>query len=538
MGLAEAIRGTTATKLAETEQQLQAERWTAEMLAESLAQLEHALYEPGWQRLTVEADLEFSRDGLDQITALCEVMRLKNPLIRRGVNIRVYYVWGQGVTVDAREPAVAEVVSKMWDLDDNQRTLFSMEAAQGKERQLSTDGNLFLAPFTDPTSGAVHIRSIPFREIRDVIRNPNDRSEPWYYQRARTREVFDLDTGISEHRVETVYHPALDYLPPPGERRQMIGRYPVEWNAPLLHVQSEVDDRRKWSIPDVYAAVDWAMAYKLFLEDWATLVRSLSRFAWKKKSTSPRQLPAHRAAIEGQADRNAGATALMVGDDDLTPIPKTGATVDAESGRPLALMVASAMDVPETLLRGNADVGNLATARTLDRPTELAMRTRQGLWTGVYHRLANYAVMQAARTGMLSGAGVTLVRGPNGVRERVVTDLDLTVDVEWPSILEHDVKALVEAIEKANGTGEIPPDVTTRLLLTALGVDDVDELVEEMEGIRAEREAQEQQQAEREMARQDAELEMIRNRQDTTPVQRAAGAQESLFDLFEALDAS
>ncbi|MEV3920177.1 hypothetical protein [Actinomadura coerulea] len=54
------------------------------------------------QRLTTLAEQEFSRDGLRQVTAVCRIMAIKNPLLKRGLSLRASYVFGQGVQVSAR----------------------------------------------------------------------------------------------------------------------------------------------------------------------------------------------------------------------------------------------------------------------------------------------------------------------------------------------------------------------------------------------------------------------------------------------------
>jgi hypothetical protein len=49
----------------------------------------------------------------------------------------------------------------------------------------------------------------------------------------------------------------------------------------------------------VYAALDWARAYKEFLEDWASIAKALSRFAWKSRTRQGNQ-----AKIRKQIDDN------------------------------------------------------------------------------------------------------------------------------------------------------------------------------------------------------------------------------------------
>jgi hypothetical protein len=123
---------------------------------------------------------------------------------------------------------------------------------------------------------------------------------------------------------------------------------------------------------------------------------------------------------------------------ELEPIPKTGAIIDAESGRPLAMMVGTALDLPYTLLMGDADLGNLATAKTLDRPTELAMENRRALWESVFRAVLGYAVEASVKAprGPLRG---TWVQDGNRQIVTLPTDVDASIDVDWPSILEHDL---------------------------------------------------------------------------------------------------
>ena len=59
-------------------------------------------------------------------------------------------------------------------------------------------------------------------------------------------------------------------------------------------------------------------------------------------------------------------------------------------------------------------------------------------------------------------------------------DTDQTVDVVWPDLDDADPAALVESIVKAAGVGVVPPEVLLRLFLTAFGVRNVDQLVEDM----------------------------------------------------------
>src|SRR5437899_2424088 len=72
-----------------------------EIATEALAELELALEDTGWQRLSGFGDREFSVTGLRKLRRDTKLSYLKNPLIRRAVNVKGHYVWGQGCTMSA-----------------------------------------------------------------------------------------------------------------------------------------------------------------------------------------------------------------------------------------------------------------------------------------------------------------------------------------------------------------------------------------------------------------------------------------------------
>lgn len=489
----------TGTAVAEVDhtglvEQLAAERNNVELLRESIADLQLAMEDQGWQRLIAAGEREFTRDGLRAITAACRLYGIKSPLIKRALLLRTAYVFGQGVEITARangkrhegEQDVNAVVQAFIDLPGNRRAVFGAEAQQRIERTVGTDGNLFLSLWTRPSTGQVQVRVLPWDEITDVISNPDDASEPWFYRRAWTHQTVNPATGIPTSEQRVALYPALNYRPSSRPRR--LGDVEVRWDAPVRHVK--VNDLEGWrfGIPDAYAALDWARAYKEFLEDWARLVKSLSRFAWRMTAKGAAQAAGTKARLGQMPGRDSvtgqsldiGGTAIMHTDQLLEAIPKSGATIDSGSGRPLAMMVASAFGLPVTMLLADpGSTGARAVAETLDQPMELEMQCRQSLWTDVFRDVCEYVVREAVRApkGPLKGAVVA-----DGDRETVTLagDTESTVDIAWPDLTGLDPGKLVEAVTKANSTGTVPPEVVLRLLLTALGQRNVDELIDGM----------------------------------------------------------
>lgn len=447
-----------------------------ELFQEQLASLELAFEDLDWIRLSLETDREFSRDGLRKLITLSRIMWLKNPLINRGVNVKAYYVWAQGINVEATDPAVNEIVQTFLDDPDNRVELTGHQARTQKEVALQVDGNIFFAFFTDAASGRVRVRTIPVDEIADIITNPDDRREVWFYKRQRTELRFNLGTGAYDSSARTTYYPDWRYVSKATTKPTSIGGAPIEWDVPVYHLKVGGLPDMRFGVPETYQGIDWARAYKDFLEDRATLARALSRFAWKvttgggakgiAAAKSKLATTVGTSSIESNPPPATGAAFIRSqGGADLDPIKLAGATIHPDEGRRFLLMVAAASGLPETFY-GDASVGTLATAKSLDRPTELMCRDRQTLWVDVWQDILGMVVDAAIKA------------------RKLAPGVDRHVDVDFPPLLERDMAATVGAIiDAATLKGQTPAGTMddrtlVRLLLWALGEDDIDELLD------------------------------------------------------------
>lgn len=458
-----------------------------EILQESLADIELALEDRGWIALSQHAAEEFTREGRRRAAGLCRILSVQNPLIKRGIAVRVGYIWGSGLDIDAKDTDVNTVVQDF--LDANEASYCGSQAREEAERTLATDGDLFRALFTSPLAGTVSVRSIDPNEIDEILTNPEDSKEPWFYLRSYTTTVIERGySGLTRRRPERrrVIYPALGYRP--ASRPKSIDGIPVAWDTPVQHVAVNRIDGWSFGIGDAYASIFFARAYNEFLTDWAKLMKSLSRFAWRL--TAKRTGSAQRAAIEARrvanlpAPRdppsNAGATAVS-SDAQLEAIPKTGATIDAESGRPLAGMVAAALGVPVTMLLADpGQTGARAVAETLDDPTKHEMNLRRALHEAADRAVLQYVLMQSVKAprGALRGTVRINDRGREVIE--LAGDVDESINFQWPSLDKVDIKTIVDAIVAADGTEKIPPPVIARLLLAALGVDEIDEVMKDL----------------------------------------------------------
>ncbi len=524
--LADRLTGGKLSNLQETAVS-QAERISEQstqlfQLTESLQRLEQMLYSGEWRMLSFQADQEFTRAGLMQITQLARIMRLKNPVIKRGVKIQRLYVWAQGVNISAVEPEINDVVQAFLDDERNKAELTSHQARGERETDLQQDGNLFFRFHINQINGRIRISTVDPQEIDDIICNPEDKREPWFYKRVWTQK--NLDGSTHGH---TVYYPDWRFTPRSKvgftEKLAALGGLNgrIEWDTPVKHVA--VNKMGRWGISEYYAANDWALAYKSFLEQLASVWQALARWAAKLTVKGGKQGVAAAKAKLNTTLGNAtgeetnpppvtGATFIESENATLSPFRTAGATMSAEDGRRLLLMTVMDFGFPETFF-GDASVGSLATAKSLDRPTELQIMDRQALWRDIHLDILNFALLWAVKApqGPLRSLGRYMpepdgaqlhervewgnktVTHPDGATE--VVPYDPTVNVEFPSIIEHDIKETISAVIDAQtlagrsaGPG-VPLETAVRRLLSELGINDIDAVMEIWQQEKEEREA-------------------------------------------------
>jgi hypothetical protein len=489
----------TTTELATLQEQLDRSDATIELLQEAFAELEMELDE-GWTRLAGGNANEFTRTGLRKLIGLARVMYLKNPLIQRAVNVQAFYTWAQGVQIHAEDETVNEVIQRFLDDPGNKRAYSGETARIANDITLANDGNVVFVLFPSISTGHVRIRTLPIDEITDIICDPDDRSAVWFFKR-EWQQVSLNAMGRQQTTPMEAYYPAVGYRP--GVQVASIGGKKVMWESPVYHVKSGGLTGMRFGVPETYSSLDWARAYKNFLEDWASLTRSLSRFAWRL-TTKNNKVQAAKTRLNSTLGTSSGETnppsttgAAFISDENvkMDAIPKTGAAPSAQDGKLLRLMVAAAMNIPDTILSGDVDQGNLATSKTLDRPTELAFMVRQGLWRQVEEDILLEVIKAsvAAPSGRLTGK---ITVDADGIEEVVLNGkADAAFEVKFPAILEHDILGRIQAITTAatlDGkakAGTIPDDTVSQMLLMELGADNVDELLEELAANRDDAEA-------------------------------------------------
>ncbi len=457
---------------------------------ERIADLELGLEDRGWLRDTALSNQQFSRWGIQMLALQCRLYRIKNPIIQRGILVSSYYVFGRGFEVSSDDKATNDVIEAFFNDERNKKEL-SVLALMERECDTYTDGNIFWTLFVDASTGEVAVRTIDSLEIQMIVSDPNDSSIPMFYKRQWSEQVFDLASGNQKNVPRTAWYVDIDWQ---GTVPQSIGRDEVMRTAAgdpvrVLHRKDGSLPKWQFGVPRAYAAVDWARAYKNRLEDYASVARALARFAWdaKTKGGAPaiaglKQTLATTLANDGtQIETNpppVTASSYISGPGNtLTPFKTAGAQPSPEEGRRLLLMAIMVFGLPETFF-GDVSVGTLATAQSLDRPTELKFKSDQEVWSAILKRMARFAVEQSSTRPK----GQIREAGEKAVKDAQEASRDITVS--WPAILEGDVPVMVGAIVDAitlKGKGKgIDLKTGIGLLLIQLGVEQPEAILDAM----------------------------------------------------------
>lgn len=432
------------------------------------------LQERNWLRLGEDGAEEFDRATIGIIAADARAYYLKNPLIRRAVQVATFYVWGQDLSRKATDPNVQKVIDRFWA--DNQATLTGQQASRLLEVERMVTGNLFLALFSDSLTGQVRVRMVPFEQIKEIVTNRDDRAEPWYYLREWPQKRPD-GTGTDQM---AAFYPDWRYRPEDlPDSYQWQGReIPVRKTSPICHDKSGAFAYWLWGVPPVYAALAWARAYKQMLENDATRSAALARYVHKVTTSGGAQgVAAAKARIastlgRGSPETNpapAAGSSFIRGskDQDVEAVDISKAIMPPDHSRNARLMVASAVGLSDTILSGDVDQSSLATATSLDRPTHLQFTEMRHDRIDTMEALCQYVIDRD-------------IEAPRGLITGTLTEEQRKVELSWPDLLETDKQADINALVNLatlggrEPAGTLSQETVTQLGAVRLGVKDID----------------------------------------------------------------
>lgn len=403
-----------------------------ELLRESYASMAQAIIafdDDGWNPIgTHFGQAGFTLTELRVVASKIRENTEGNPLLKRGSAMRTSYVFGRGVTFGNQPPRIKRLIED----PQNQDVLFSPDAQAINERSHFTDGQFFVLG----DNVTKQLQRIPFDEITGAVTDPDDSERIRYIRRTWNRTDVNFPTGETTSAAKEVWYP-VDTYQPRGRFAATIQNQQVDPNKTMFYGRVNRRAGRIWGVPDALPALPWAHAYNEYLKDGSRLLKSLSMFAWQLRTKTRAGSSAAAAAIATPS--TAGSTAIMGDGMELSAMPRAG-SVDLGTGRPLASMVASALEISVVaLLSDPGTSGAYGTAQTLDAPTVKAMESRQHLWTGFYRRV-------------LTWMGAT------------------NIEIAWPKIEVEPSQRLMQALALARETNAIWDDEYRAAVIETLDI--------------------------------------------------------------------
>jgi hypothetical protein len=474
----------------------------------AMGDLELALQNVDWVRQVNLSWMEFSRWGIQQIILISRLYYLKNPICRRLVDVCAAYVFARGVEVTTNDDAANDTLDEFFERN---KCVLGQNSLVAHERSKDTDGNLFFVFFADSqNSGKTTVRTIDATEIADIICDPDDADTPWYYRRHWDQRNFDVISGTTGVQSMDAWYPALNFTPK-TDKPPTINQIPVQWDHPVLHRKAGAVAKWHFGCPRLYPMLAWLRESVKFLEACAGVRQTLSQFAMMITTKGGQQaqegIKQQMSTTVGPStslwDQNPpavkGSTFVSGPGTTLEAFKVSGAGFSPEDVRQYKLMCCMVKGVPETFL-GDVSTGNLATAASLDRPTETMFLELQEAWREDLTTIAKYVlgVSAGAPSGTLREAHKQNVRIVECARKTLQNgrriyekldksdDADIEIQVNFPAIREGDIPALVTATALAMTLGNrggqivgIDEKEGVKLLYDQLGVENGEALAEE-----------------------------------------------------------
>lgn len=463
-----------------------------------------------WQREINYSWLEFTRWGIQQIILICRLYYIKNPICRRLVDVIAQYVFARGFDITTDNEAVNDAIK---DFIRRNGKVLGHVALTAQQRSKVTDGNLFWVFFTDTASGLCDLRTIDATEIQDIWTDPEDADVPQYYQRIWTQRAHDAVNGANATTTMNAWYPAINF--DPAVKPETIKGYPVMWGCPVYHRKIGTVGKWLFGCPPLYPMIDWSKASRHFLEVCMSVRESLSQWATTITTKGGQQaIEGFKQQMETQVgpgspiydtnpEAGAGSTFISGPGTKMEAFKVQGATFSPEDVRRYLLFCCMTLGMPETFL-GDVSTGNLATATSLDRPTETVFLSIQEEWIEDLSVIVQFMLTRLAKApkqkGKFTESWVNIraaervpMSTPGGAhhwgfREAAnKPDNTIEIKVQFPAIREGDLGALIKAGAEAmtldNKGGQIvgiDEKAGVLWLMKQLSIEHAEELVEKM----------------------------------------------------------
>lgn len=317
---------------------------------------------------------------LDNLRAMAPKLRemaASNPWHVRGAALIHAYVFGRGMNYLNIDKPASRKIPEILDSPRNAKAVFSPLAQQALNLAAFTTGNVFILRLDKGSSPQFLL--VPLEQISGYSTNPDDATDIWFLKRtwSANGQVYERWYPMAHYRNSGARLPkemAQDHVAVDGDGR-------------FYHKPSYRQDGWTWGVPESLAAMVWTEAYSAYLRDNVTLVKALSKIAWKITSETASGANSSAVTVRDAGDGIGGVAALSGGM--LQGVGVPSAQVNMGNGQPLIAAAAASFGVPVIALLSSPGEtgGSYGSAATLDEPTLKGMMARQATYQTLYREI-------------------------------------------------------------------------------------------------------------------------------------------------------
>ena len=449
---------------------------------EALADLERVAEDIGWVKVNDRNDESHAsaKCSFDEMVKRSRLAFIKNPIVGQAVALTTNYTFGEGISEPrSNDEEVQSIISEFWNHPDNKISFTTNEPQIKISNKLQYDGELAIC-FKVDNDGSVYVRFMDPLSISNVLYDQSDSLRPLFYKRRikmKDQYVPDFANGLAHLRDVKQYMPLWFEL----LKAFNINDADVPKNTFLYHVKINNDILDSRGVPEVYRALDWMNANAKINSDMSLFINTQAQFAWKKKFKGTKAQMQSARARTGQntqltnPGRGAGSVIFeneKIENEAIDLKPGSGQLFEIGIRRTL-LMTIAAFGMMEHYF-GDPSTGNLATTTAMELPMLKKFLSRQKTWEGIYLNVINFALDM--RLFAVSYKFFDYNEMMNRITVKKKNDYaERSIDLDFPPIIEKDVKMLADALSLAKKDALVPIETAQRMFLQGLGVNNIDE---------------------------------------------------------------
>ena len=451
-------------------------------IREAMTTQRRALEDIGWMRVN-QAEGQFNsliKDSYADMVKRSRLAYIKSPIVAQALNVTTWYTFGLGVSTPiSQDKEVQEIITEFWEDPDNRDTMTSSCAQMLLSTKQQYDGEIAFIITLD-LDGSMYVSLIDPLTINQIIKDPHNPAKALFYK----RRIMGKDEYISDWR-NGAYIMSDDarYSENYVNMLEMLRIKPsdVKQNAVLYHNKINSDPLDNRGIPEVYRALDWMNANAKINSDTASFINAQSQYAWNMKVKGTKnQVEKFKNRMRQNKNltnpsMQAGSSAFTNDKFDMEPVKlasSTGALFEVGIRRTL-LMCAAAFGIFEHYF-GDPSTGNLATTKAMELPMLKKFEAKQKHWESIYSDILQFQLDMKLMA--LNTKAFELNVHKNRIKVNKSSDYkDRAIDINFPPILDQDIKAMADAMAVAKKEKLVPRETAQRIFMQSAGVNNIEE---------------------------------------------------------------